>query len=137
MPRKKSKEELARAEQAVKVELLHLLRMVARDRKTSSALRLRACDRIAAIIGVLSPDIVDKYVRKRLTLEELRKKTVEEPEVESLDQEKAEIAAWLNEKKEEQCPSNLALTDPRSTDSSAFTTAAGSTSSSMRPLETQ
>jgi response regulator RpfG family c-di-GMP phosphodiesterase len=138
LPKKKSKEELARSEQAIKIELLHILRSIARDRKSSPVLRLRVCDRIAAILGVLSPDIIDKYVRKRISIDELKSKTTEESgETEDLEAEKAEIAAWLSDKtKEEKCQSSFQSTDPKLTGSLKSTIEADSTFSSTTSLAT-
>ena len=137
MPRKKSKAELDHQEQVAKVDLLHTLRAIARDKKTSSATRLQACSMLGAALGIWTPEVITRYIRKRMSIGDLKQKAEAPEQGEDLTQEKEQSNAFLKTFMEERCPdSNSRSTEVKLTVSCGSTTEEDCTSSLTRPLET-
>lgn len=93
MPRKKRTEDLKRRELALRDETLHIYRAIARDKKASPSLRLIATDRISAILGLLSTNIIGMYTKKRPPISEIATRPIQQTE-EDLDDEVEQIAQW-------------------------------------------
>lgn len=92
MPRKKRTDDLKRREAVLRDETLHIYRAIARCKRASPSLRLIATDRISAILGLLSPNVIDLGPKQRPPIKDISVKSLEDQE--DLDNEVEQILQW-------------------------------------------